>query len=214
MGNLSPAILVALLVPISSRASEESAANAPNAIVEQYCVTCHNDVTRLGGMSLEAFDAEHPEGSAELAEKMIRKLRAGMMPPAGMPRPEDDDALNLVESLERGIDAYADAHLEPGSRPSQRLNRAEYARLVRDLLGLTIDPAEWLPEDPMSGSFDNVAEVQTMSPTLMTAYLTAASEVAREAIGQDDAPVLATTYTNPPSVSQHEWEREIGRAHV
>ena len=210
MGKLIPAVLAALLVPMSSRASEKPALGAPGEIVEEYCVTCHNDATLLGGMSLEAFDADHPEGSAELAEKMIRKLRAGMMPPAGMPRPEDDDALAFVESLERGIDAYAGARREPGTRPSQRLNRAEYARLVRDLLGLAVDPAEWLPEDPMSGSFDNVADVQTMSPTLMTAYLTAASEVAREAIGQEDAPVLATTYTNPPSVSQHEWERIEG----
>jgi len=207
VGKLVPGILVTLLVATSSRASEVSAAKA---VVEEYCVTCHNDVTRLGGMSLEAFDPEHPERAAELAEKMIRKLRAGLMPPSGMPKPEDDDALALVESLEHGIDANAEGRLEPGSRPSQRLNRAEYARLVRDLLGLTIDPAEWLPEDPMSGSFDNNADVQTMSPTLMTAYLTAASEVAREAIGQEDAPVLATTYTNPPSVSQHEWERVEG----
>ncbi len=210
MGKLIPAILAAVLVPLLLAAEGPAAKAAPDEMIEEYCVTCHNDATLLGGMSLEAFDVEHPEGNAELAEKMIRKLRAGMMPPAGMPRPEDEAALDFVESLERGIDAYADAHLEPGSRPSQRLNRAEYARLVRDLLGLTIDSAEWLPEDPMSGSFDNIAEVQTMSPTLMTAYLTAASEVAREGVGQDDAPVLATTYTNPPSVSQHEWERAEG----
>ena len=209
MGKLFTAILTALLIPSGARASEESA-DAPNDLLEQYCVTCHNDATQLGGMSLEAFDPEHPEKVAELAEKLIRKLRAGMMPPAGMPRPEEDDALALVETLEHGIDAHAEGRLDPGSRPSQRLNRAEYARLVRDLLGLTIDPSEWLPEDPLSGSFDNIADVQTMSPTLMTAYLTAASEVAREAIGQDDAPVLATTYTNPPSVSQHEWERIEG----
>ncbi len=90
------------------------------------------------------------------------------------------------------------------------MNRAEYARLVKDLLGLTIDPAEWLPEDATSGSFDNIAEDQRMSPALMSAYLTAASEVAREALGQGDAPVLATTFTNPPSVSQHEWETVEG----
>ena len=207
MGKHKAAVLIALLLPTGSLASEDSRASS---VIQEYCVTCHNDVTRIGEMSLEAFDAEHPEKSAELAEKMIRKLRAGLMPPVGMPRPEDDAALALVESLEHGVDAYAEGRRDPGSRPSQRLNRAEYARLVRDLLGLTIDPAEWLPEDPMSGSFDNIADVQTMSPTLMTAYLTAASEVAREAIGQDDAPVLATTYTNPPSVSQHEWERIEG----
>jgi hypothetical protein len=200
-------VLVALLVPAGSGAAEKWTADE---VVEEYCVTCHNDVSRVGGMSLEAFDFEHPEKTAELAEKMIKKLRAGMMPPAGMPRPEDEAALALAESLEWGIDALADARRDPGSRPSQRLNRAEYARLVKDLLGLTVDPGEWLPEDPKSGTFDNIAEDQMMSPTLMTAYLTAASEVAREAIGQKDAPVSATTYTNPPSVSQHEWDRVEG----
>jgi hypothetical protein len=199
-----------LLPAAGSKAFGETAATGPNAVVQEYCVTCHNDVTLIGGMSFEKFDAEHPEESAELAEKMIRKLRAGMMPPMGLPRPGDDDALLLVESLERGIDAAADRHPEPGSRPSQRVNRAEYARLVRDLLGLDVDPAQWLPEDPMSGSFDNDADVQGMSPTLMSAYLTAASEVARKALGQNDAPVVATTYTNPPSVSQHEWETVEG----
>jgi hypothetical protein len=194
--------LLALLVPKGAGASEAAA----NELLEQYCITCHNDATRLGGMSLEAFDLEHPEESAELSEKMIRKLRAGMMPPTGMPRPEESEALTLVESIERAVDRAAEKIRAPGNRPSQRLNRAEYARLVKDLLGLTIDPAEWLPEDPTSGSFDNIAEDQRMSPTLMTAYLTAASEVARKAIGQGDAPALATTYTNPPSVSQHEWD--------
>jgi hypothetical protein len=161
-------------------------------------------------MSLEAFDPDHPEHSAELTEKMIRKLRAGMMPPAGMPRPEEEDALSLVESLERAVDRAADARRDPGTRPSQRLNRAEYRALVKDVLDLDIDPSEWLPEDAASGSFDNDAESQIMSPTLMSAYLTAASEVARRALGQNDAPVSATTYTNPPSVSQHEWERVEG----
>jgi hypothetical protein len=207
VGNQKAGLLIALLVPTGAHALEDAAANA---LVQEYCVTCHNDTTRLGEMSLDRFDAGHPERAAELAEKMIRKLRAGLMPPAGMPRPEEDDALALVESLERGIDAYAEGRRDPGTRPSQRLNRAEYARLVRDLLGLTVDPGEWLPEDPLSGSFDNIADVQTMSPTLMTAYLTAASEVAREAIGQEDAPPLATTYTNPPTVSQHEWEQVEG----
>jgi hypothetical protein len=184
--------------------------SAGEALLEDYCITCHNDATRTGGMTLEAFDLEHPEASAELSEKMIKKLRAGMMPPAGMPRPADEEARALAESLERRIDTLAEAHRDPGSRPSQRLNRAEYARLVKDLLDLTVDPSEWLPEDATSGSFDNIAEDQRMSPALMSAYLTAASEVAREALGQGDAPVQATTFTNPPSVSQHEWETVEG----
>jgi hypothetical protein len=200
--------LLFLLASPGARAAEDAAGAA--AVISDYCLTCHNDATRVGGMSLEAFDAEHPEWSAEISEKMIKKLRSGMMPPAGMPRPEEKAARELVDLLESRIDRAADERRDPGTRPSQRLNRAEYARLVQDLLGLTIDPAEWLPEDPLSGSFDNIADVQTMSPTLMSAYLTAASEVARKAIGQPDAPLLATTYTNPPSVSQHEWESAEG----
>ena len=183
---------------------------SPNAVIQQYCVACHNDSALIGGMSLQAFDAEHPYRNTALAEKMIRKLRVGMMPPKGMPRPDSDTLLTLVESLEHLIDASAVSQRNPGTRPFQRLNRAEYARLIHDLLGLTIDPSEWLPADQISASFDNIADVQTMSATLMTTYLTAASEIARQAIGQEEAPVLTKTYTNPPSVSQHEWERAEG----
>ncbi|HXV60810.1 MAG TPA: DUF1592 domain-containing protein [Vicinamibacteria bacterium] len=210
--RLTLAFLFALVSSTGAQAVEttEPRDTEPNAVIQQYCVTCHNDVTLLGGMSLETFDAEHPERNAELTEKMIRKLRAAMMPPAGMPRPEEDAARALVETLERGIDAAADARREPGSRPSQRLNRAEYARLVQDLFDLTVDPSEWLPEDPISASFDNIADAQILSPTLMAAYLTAASEVARKAVGQVDGAVTATIYTNPPAVSQHEWERVDG----
>ena len=208
MTRRTTAILGALILPASLAVAQE--ASLPMAVIQEYCITCHNDYTLTGGMSLESFDVDHPDQNAELAEDVIRKLRAGLMPPKEMPRPDDDEVLALVEALEHGIDRAADARREPGTRPSQRLNRAEYARLIYDLLGLTIDPAEWLPEDQVSASFDNIADVQTMSPTLMVAYLTAASEVARRAVGQEDAPVLAKTYQNPPSVSQHEWETAEG----
>jgi hypothetical protein len=201
-------MVILLAGPVGARAA--AVERAAGEVLDEYCITCHNDVSRVGEMSLEGFDPAHPERAAELAEKMIKKLRAGMMPPTGMPRPEEEDALALVESLEQAVDRAADARSEPGSRPSQRLNREAYRRLVEDVFGLTIDPAEWLPEDSVSGSFDNDAESQLMSPTLMSAYLTAASEVARRALGQNDAPVLERTYTNPPSVSQHEWERVEG----
>ncbi|MEE2669223.1 MAG: DUF1592 domain-containing protein, partial [Gemmatimonadota bacterium] len=147
---------------------------------------------------------------AETAEKMIVKLRAGMMPLPGAPRPSPDTLLALVETLETLIDDAAKEQRSPGTRPFQRLNRSEYGRLVQDILGLTVDPGEWLPADQISASFDNIADVQVVSPTLMDAYLTAASEVARQAIGQKDAPVLAKTYTNPASLSQHEWEAVEG----
>ena len=181
---------------------------SPNDVIQQLCVACHNDFTLQAGISLQGFDAEHPELQPEIAEKMIRKLRAGQMPPKEMPR-VDAELETLVETLEYHMDR-TDFAGRPGTRPFQRVNRAEYARLVHELLGLTIDPGEWLPEDQISASFDNIADVQSISTTLMIAYLTAASEIARRAIGQEDAPATARTYTNPPSVSQHEWERVEG----
>ena len=181
-----------------------------NAVVQQYCVVCHNDVMLRGNLTLSEFDVAAAPQLAETAEKMIVKLRAGMMPFPGAPRPSPDTLLALVETLETLIDEAAEEQRSPGTRPFQRLNRAEYGRLVQDILGLTIDPGEWLPADQISASFDNIADVQAASPTLMDAYLTAASEVARQAVGQKDAPVTAKTYTNPASLSQHEWEAVEG----
>ncbi len=179
-------------------------------VVEQYCTRCHNDRRLRGNLSLEQFDVTRAHESAETAERMIRKLRAGMMPPPGARRPSGDTLTALAELLERSVDEAAALLLAPGTRPFQRVNRAEYARVVHDVLGLVIDPARWLPEDQISASFDNIADAQAITPTLMDAYLTAASEVARQAIGQRDASASATTYSVPPTVSQHEWERVEG----
>ncbi len=200
-------ILAASSLPTAAGAVEQRSAKA---LVQQYCVLCHNDAVLQGGLTLQRFDADHPASNAEIGEKMIRKIRAGMMPPREAPRPDDNTLEWLVETLERELDLAALERRDPGSRPFQRLNRAEYARLVHDVLGLTVDPAEWLPEDQISASFDNIADVQAISPTLMTAYLTAASDIARRAIGEEQAPVVARTYSNPPSLSQHEWERVEG----
>ena len=185
------------------------AAQQPNQVVQQTCVACHNEFTLQAGLNLQNFDPNKPHLDPVVAEKMIRKLRTGQMPPREMPR--DENAIkNLIETMEARLDREAKRNKRAGTRPFQRVNRAEYARLVNDLLGLTVDPSEWLPEDQISASFDNIADVQGMSATLMIAYLSAASDIARRAIGQADAPVLAKTYSNPPSVSQHEWERIEG----
>lgn len=184
-------------------------AKNPNQLIQQTCVACHNDYTMQAGFSLQDFDAENPAGDPVLAEKMIRKLNSGQMPPSEMPR--DATAIaNLVDTLESELDKDAQKNRRAGTRPSQRVNRAEYASLIHDLLGLTVDPAEWLPEDQISASFDNIADVQGLSSTLMVSYLTAASDIARRAIGQEDAPATAKTYSNPASLSQHEWERLEG----
>lgn len=184
-------------------------AQQPNEIIQQTCIACHNEFTLQAGLNLQNFDVNDAHLDPVVAEKMIRKLRAGQMPPREMPR-NDDAIMNLITTLEKALDRHARKNKRAGTRPFQRINRAEYARMVNDLLGLTVDPSEWLPEDQISASFDNIADVQGMSATLMVSYLTAASDIARRAIGQEDAPIQAKTFSNPASVSQHEWERVEG----
>ena len=196
--------LIGLVILSTATLAKEAQSVSP--IIKQYCVLCHNDIILQGGMSLQHFDADHPELNLVIAEKMILKLRAGMMPPQEAPRPDRETLQQLAKSIEIKLDRASRKRNDPGTRPFQRLNRAEYAQQIKDVLGLTVNPEEWLPEDQISASFDNIADVQTMSPTAMTAYLTAASDIARRAIGQSNAPTLAKTYINSPSVSQHEWE--------
>ncbi len=163
-------------------------------VVQQYCVRCHNERRLLGNLSLEDFDAADPASNAPVAEKMIRKLRAGMMPPPGARRPAPDVLVDLAVALEDGIDADAARRPNPGRRSFQRLNRAEYARAVQDLLGLEIDASAFLPGETLSAGFDNVADVQHLSATLLEAYMRAASQVARLALGDARATPSETTY--------------------
>jgi hypothetical protein len=179
-------------------------ADAQTALVKQYCAGCHSDRMRAGGLSLAAFDAAHLDEVTPTAEKMIRKLRAGMMPPAGARRPDDATLSALASSLESRIDTAAAASPNPGWRPFQRLNRAEYARSVRDLIDLDVDVAAFLPPDTMSDGFDNIADVQTFSPTLMEGYLRAAARLSALAIGDRTASPSEATYKVPRTASQME----------
>ena len=187
----------------------DAAAAAGNDLVRKICVACHNEYTLQAGLNLQDFDADKPSLNPVIAEKMIRKLRAGQMPPREMPR-DQEAIMDLALGMEDKLDRNARDEGRVGTRPFQRVNRAEYAQLVHDLLGLTVDPAQWLPEDRISASFDNIADAQEMSATLMIAYLSAASDIARRAVGNENAPPNSTTYSNPPSQSQHEWERVEG----
>jgi hypothetical protein len=171
-------------------------------LVQQYCQVCHNEVMMTGNLSLTGFDVAAAPAMAETAERMIRKLRAGMMPPRGMPRPGGDSLQVLVETLEASLDAAAAANPNPGSRPFQRLNQAEYKSAVRDLLGLEIDVSSFLPLDTKSANFDNIADVQMPSTTLMEGYLRAASHVSRIALGDPDAESNSTRYRIPKTASQ------------
>lgn len=172
--------------------------------VGRYCLFCHNDVSLKGNMSLESFDVTRPETDPELAERMIRKLRAGMMPPPEAQRPDADTLDALATWLETRVDAAAAADPSPGRRPFQRLNRAEYARSVRDLLGLQVDVAAYLPPDTVSHGFDVIADVQQLSPTLMEGYLRAADAISRLAVGDPKASPREATYKVPRTASQLE----------
>ena len=137
----------------------------------------------------------HRIWQAPTTEKMIVKLRAGMMPPPGAARPGGDSLQALVQRLETRIDEAAAAAPDPGGRTFQRLNRAEYARSIHDLLGLEIDAGAYLPLDTKSENFDNIADVQMLSPTLLDAYLGAAAEISRLAVGDMDAAPRDRTYS-------------------
>ena len=172
------------------------------ALVKQYCVTCHNDRAKAGQLTLASFDAAQAADHLDVTEKMIRKLRAGMMPPAGARRPEAAQLDALASALEGRVDRAAAVNPNPGSRPFQRLNRAEYARAVKDMLGIDIDVAALLPADTISNGFDNVADSQSFSPTLLESYLRAAAKVTALAIGDPEAPASETNYRVPKTASQ------------
>ncbi len=182
----------------------------PNQVVRRTCVTCHNDQSLRGNLSLEQFDVRAAADQADVAERMIRKLRAGMMPPPGQRRPADTALLALVETLEQTVDAAAAVAPDPGGRTFQRLNRPEYSRAIQDLLALDIDAADWLPLDQLSANFDNIADAQTLSPMLVESYLNAASAISRLALGEGGGPAVDHTYSNSEYVSQHPWDHVEG----
>ena len=176
-----------------------------NDLVSDNCLTCHHNMKKSGGVSFQDFDAAKLLDQVDVAERMIRKLRAGMMPPPDAPRkPEPAAARAFAVALETRIDQAAAQRPNPGFRPFQRLNRAEYGRAVRDLLGLEVDVAAFLPPDTISAGFDNVADVQAFSATLMEGYLRAASRVSTLAIGDKNASAAETTYKLDRTASQKE----------
>lgn len=198
--------VVAHLPSPITKLSENNPATLPlsdqRELIADFCVTCHDDDKEKGGLTLEKFDPGRAEMNAAVAEKMIRKLRAGMMPPAGSERPETSTLMALAASLEGRLDAYAAKNPNPGHRTFQRLNRAEYANAIRDLLGIDVDVSAFLPPDTISHNFDNIADVQTVSPTVLEGYLRAAARISRDAIGDPDAAPGSTTYRVPRTASQ------------
>jgi hypothetical protein len=169
------------------------------AVVDQFCLGCHNDRAKQGGLVLSGLDLSAPE-HAETAEKVIRKLRGGLMPPAGMKRPDNQTVATFVSWLEKEIDTAASAAPAPGRVPLRRLNRREYENAIRDLLGLHVDAKALLPDDNVKGNFDNNASALQVSPNFIDQYIFAARTVAIEAIGNPKAPPITTTYGDPENM--------------
>src|SRR4051794_2485336 len=176
--------------------------DAQNKLVAQNCASCHSEKMKAGELVLAGFDATKVAEHPDVTEKMIRKLRAGMMPPPGARRPDAAITKAFVESLEATIDRTAALNPNPGWRPFQRLNRAEYQKAVKDLLGIDVDVNAFLPPDTISKGFDNVADVQAFSPTLMESYLRAASSISRLAVGDRSASATSVTYKIGRTLSQ------------
>ena len=175
------------------------------AVVQRVCGECHNDNIMSGELSLEKFNVAEAAHDPAIAEKMITKLQAGMMPVPGFKgRPGGDTLIQLATTLERIIDKAAATNPNPGARTFQRLNRAEYETSIHDLLSLDVNAGDWLPLDTKSANFDNIADVQMPSATTLDSYLDAASEISRLAVGDPKAKAKSTTYKIPRLASQTE----------
>ncbi len=184
--------------------AQSSAISPQHALINQYCVVCHNDKAKTAGLMLDKMDIDHVADHAETWEKVVRKLRGGMMPPQGMPRPAQAKIDGLITWLEASLDQANAAHPEPGRSALHRLNRTEYANAIRDLLGLKVDVTALLPADDESNGFDNIAEVLRVSPSLLESYLTASREISSLAVGDPKIGPISDSIQVPPDLAQDE----------
>ncbi len=208
-GEVPPPPAWAAPVPSHTRDAVRATLD-PDTLIQDYCVDCHNDIMRAGSQSFETFTIAETVTHAAMAEKMVRKLRAGMMPPPGTTPPDAASLQGLIDALESRLDAEAVANPNPGHRVFPRLNRVEYARSVFEVLGIEVDAGQWLPLDTMNANFDNIADEQMLSATLLEAYLNAAGDISRMAVGDRSAVSLDRTYANTTYASQHPWDHVEG----
>jgi hypothetical protein len=178
--------------------------------INKYCVTCHNSRAKTAGLALDALDVAHVGADAAIWEKVARKLRSGAMPPAGARRPDQATSDAMLAWLETSLDSAAAATPNPGRAVAHRLNRAEYANAVRDLLAVDIDPATLLPPDDSAQGFDNVADALALSPSLVEGYLTAAGRISAIAVGDPSIGPSSQTFHVRGDASQSEHVEGLG----
>ena len=187
----------------ASRAASGAAQTTPldRALLDRYCVTCHNERLMTAGLTLDTVDLTQVAANAAVLEKVARKLRAGQMPPVGRPRPAQATADAFATALEAALDRVATAAPNPGRRPVHRLNRLEYINAIRDLLAIDVDP-EWLPVDNAGIGFDNNADILSVTPSLMARYLSATAKVSRLAVGNPAIGPTIQVYRAPEFADQ------------
>ena len=181
-----------------------ASAQQPQAVLNRYCIVCHNAKLKTGGLEIDKLDLERVDANAETWEKVVRKLRAGLMPPAGAPRPDRGTLDNLAAAVENALDRAAAANPDPGRTPLHRMNRGEYANAIRDLLAVNVDASTLLPADDSDSGFDNIADVLGVSPALLERYVSAAAKISRLAVGDPETAPLDVTYTVKGDLSQNE----------
>ena len=207
VGGLTVGAVLLTVHPSATVAPDQPPASATTveaqrAFVQSYCVGCHNDRVKSGGFSWTELDVARPDQNATRAEDVIRKVRAGLMPPAGARRPDAAQLTEFSTALGTRLDEVVASHPYYKAPELHRLNRREYRSAVRDVLGVDVDVSALLPPDARTGAFDNMADALTINPALMQAYIRAADKVSRQALGDPQAPPVMAKYDVPKVVNQ------------
>jgi len=204
--GLALTILLSVQTNVSAQQSNAAPAGPTSSqrqFLDRYCVSCHNEKLKTGGLSLVNVDLSKPGAQSELWEKVLRKLHTGVMPPPKMPQPPEADRLAMVTWLQTSLDAaWATAKVNPGRTETLRhLNRTEYQNSIRDLLALDIDAGSYLPADESGHGFDNV-NVGDLSPTLLDRYISASQKISRLAVGTTQSALQSDIINLPADLTQ------------
>jgi cytochrome c551/c552 len=197
-------LLAGAAMALAAQAQTAPALEQHTTLVNKYCVGCHSEKTKTAGLVLEKRDITQVPSDAQVWEKVIRKVRAGEMPPIGMPRPDAASLNSLAGYLETTLDKAAADHPNPGRTLVHRLNRTEYANAIKDILNLEVDASALLPPDDSADGFDNMAQMLTISPALLERYLAASAKITRYAVGDPAVGVQSNTYRPRPDLSQNQ----------
>ncbi|MSO19743.1 MAG: DUF1592 domain-containing protein [Acidobacteria bacterium] len=196
-------VILAAATPMLAQVPFAAPHGAPADIVARYCVGCHNDKLKTGGLTLQTIRMDRPADNAPVWESVLRKLSARAMPPAAAPRPDEAAYNTLTEYLETELDRAATTAPNPGrTAAAHRLNRTEYTNAVRDLLAVEIDSSTLLPADDSSRGFDNNADILSVSPLLLEKYMVAARRISTLAVGDADVKTFTATYDVPRRLTQ------------